>query len=246
MLTCEGCQMLLADSLYERLSTVEQQNLDEHLVGCAECRLLQQELNDSTIKLRAATDAHHEQAPALDDLWGKLEPRLDRIDAQRYRHLADRGWRRWSGGMLALAASLVLAVTVVFQSGNQPAAPAAVPSLTARTTAPEFENYLDRAQAVMLLLANAEQAGSSGIPLDRDYASLMAIEARLLNAGLGRELSASQQKLLSDLEFLLVQFANMDEDNLEDGLAMLRLYLQDNTVLFRMNLARMKQQPQVI
>lgn len=246
MLTCEDCQMLLADSLYERLTANDQQGLDEHLASCAECQALQQELNDSTLQLRTATAAHRDEAPALDDLWTKLEPSLDRVDAQRYHRMASHGWRRLSGGALALAASLVLAVTVVFQ-GSQRAEPVATPStLAARITAPEFQNYLDRAQAVMLVLANADQnGGSNSIPLDRDYAGLMAIEARLLNASLGSQLSASQQKLLSDVEFLLVQFANIDDDNLDEGLAMLRLYLQDNTVLFRMNLARMKQ-PQVI
>ncbi|MEX0619667.1 MAG: hypothetical protein WDZ76_14640 [Pseudohongiellaceae bacterium] len=253
MLNCESCQNALADSLYERLSEADQSAVDEHFSGCSTCRELFDELTDSTLRLRKVTEegavlATEATANAqLDNLWVKLEPDLDRVDAQRFRRLAGNSFRRFAGAGLAVAASVILFIAVAYQPGSRENQPAPIISPVAQTQeATEFLNYLGRAQTVLLVLANTDRADSSAIPLDRRYVELMAVEANLLNASMQNQLSASQRELLRDVQYLLLQFANFEDEDLVEGLEILQLYLQDNTVLFRINLAEIKEQAQVI
>ncbi len=250
MLKCEGTQKLMADSLFEPLSPGAQLRLDSHLVLCDTCRKLHAELSESTLSLQSKNirSAISTTEPILEDLWDKLQPELNRIDAQRYHRLANRRWQNWMGAGVAAAACLLLAIGLKLEPvGNSSQQSAPVTPLTAgRQSNPEFQDYLNRAQTVLLTVANTDQASMRGMPLERDYAGIMATEAKLLSSNPDNELSPSQAQLLQDLEHLLLQFANFDEENLAEGLAMLRLYLQDNTILFRMNLAKLRQQSQPV
>lgn len=249
MLNCEASQNLLADSLFEPLSKYAQQRLDTHLAACDTCRELQAELIDSTLQLQNKGIASAvADAPLLDNLWARLQPELNRIDAQRYHKLVNQRWQRWVGTSIAMAACLLFAVGFFLNPvgiTTQQSVPV-TPLIASRQPNPEFQDYLNRAQTVLLTVANTDQTALSSMPLERNYAGAMATEAKLLSSNPDYDLSPSQAQLLQDLEHLLLQFANFDEDNLAEGLAILKLYLQDNTILFRMNLAKLRQQSQPV
>ena len=74
----------------------------------------------------------------------------------------------------------------------------------------------------------------------------MALEAQVLATGHESELSVSQQQLLRDVQYLLAQYANLQEGDMQSGLEVLQYFLGNNTVLFRMSLAEMRDEIPVI
>ena len=257
MLKCEAAQQLIADRLYEALDAADESALAAHLEHCASCREVQQELHGALGMLRRAemdsarAEFRTGAEPEMASLWSTLQPELDRIDAQRYQQLKkDHQRHRWITGM-AIAASLALAVSLltVFRPVTpMPVEQASIPqeSATQDLTSAEYRDFLNRAQVALLSLANSEPGSNASLPFAREQAGFMAQEASLLNTGLNDSLSLSQLQLLNDIQYLLLQYANLEDGDLASGLQVLQLFLNNNTLLFKLNLAEMREANPVI
>lgn len=245
MLTCEACQLLIADALYGALNPKQTQSMQDHLLGCEQCQSNFSQLQaiaDGLGQLGIGSGNFDDipERAALDQLWDKLQPDLDRIDAERFRELPKRHSRKLVAGWLALAASVVLAITLLplLSTDETPASPIAANNLIS----PELMNYLTRAEVMLLLVANAETQSVSAVPIRQTFARNLAEEAKVLNTTMQDNINSGQSRLLKDIEFLLLQIANLDETNMEDGVNLLQQYLEDNSVLFKIRLLEMRSQ----
>ncbi len=249
MLSCEPFQILMVDALYLDESEELPSRLATHLEGCENCRRefaeLQQacELLDSTGLKHEAFDDIPERA-SLDGMYDKLSSELDRIDAQRYRNQYHRGLAPWSVAVGAIAASLVIFVTgFVFLSSNQ-STPEEV--VSTELVSPDLMNYLDRAQVMLMQVANAEAENGSVLPIQSGIARTMALEANVLTGADRSPFTSGEKKLLQDIEFMLLQIANLDESNMQEGVALLQQFLDDNGILFRIRLLELRDQELMI
>ena len=249
MLSCESCQNAMADALYHSPPEQFDSGLREHLAACPACDSLYRELQAAAVSLQEAgvASANFDDIPeraALDGLWHRLEPSLNQIDAERYQRMAKPSPAPWAAAITALAASLFL-----FFAITQPAPELATPQpqrVAETGISPELMNYLDRAQVMLMQVANTESRDVSSIPVTRDFARNLASEANILNVERDSGFSSNQRKLLRDIEFLLVQIANLDENNMEEGVALLQRYLEENSILFQIRLLEMRDQELVI
>lgn len=248
MLTCESSQTLIADALYDDTDSATQVELEQHLAGCAECSALYQQLQEAR-QVLAATGVEHgrfddiPERAELTDLWETLQPALDKIDAERYRQLPRRRTMQWAMGALAVAASVVLTVVLMPLVSTTPTpAPTQQASLNEMIN-PDLMNYLTRAEVMLLLVANAETDSVSAVPIRSTFARDMAFEAGLLNASMNDTLNSGQSRLLKEIEFMLLQIANLDETNMEEGVRLLQDYMEDNSVLLKIRLLEMRDQP---
>lgn len=249
MLSCDSCQQLMADALYDQQDATLQKQMREHISDCADCHGVMLELSKANEELIAAGissgifDDIPERA-ALDDIWDKLEPSLDRIDAERFRQ--SRKWRvsPLAAMVTAVAASVILfvAVTLIDLSGNGSQSDVAGGQLIS----PQLMDYLDRAQVMLLLVANAESENVSIIPISNSFARELAFEARVLNTSMDDSFKSGQRKLLRDVEFLLLQIANLDDSNMAEGVALLQNYIEQSSVLFKIRLLEMRDQEVLI
>ncbi|MDP6653141.1 MAG: hypothetical protein QGF90_13715 [Gammaproteobacteria bacterium] len=249
MLSCESCQYLIADALYEQIDARLEQQMLEHLESCADCQSMQQELLAAQAQLRDAglSSGHYDDIPeraALDGIWDRIEPTLDKIDAQRYSKLPRRNLTPWVAAITAIAASVVVFFSVnTPQENDQTLQPQIV---STAGVSPDLMNYLDRAQVMLMQVANTESNNGSVIPITNTFARNMAFEANFLGEVSDNDVNSAQRKLLKDIEFLLLQVANLDESNLEDGVILLQRFLEENSILFRIRLLEMKDQSLVI
>lgn len=245
MLSCEYCQQLIADALYDALDVLQTQSLESHLAVCDSCRLQYAEVRDAidALQEQEVGGGLYDDIPErveLDDLWDRLQPGLNSIDAERYRALPRRHTQRSIVIALALAASLALLVAILpLVSNNEMEAPAATASAL---ISPELMEYLTRAEVMLLLVANAETQSVSAVPIRQTFARDMAQEANVLNANMQNNLNSGQSRLLQDIEFLLLQIANLDNTNMEQGVQLLQQYLEENSVLFKIRLLEMRNQ----
>ncbi len=245
MLNCESCQILMADALYEQLDEMVEKKMHDHLNNCAHCHAVMQELSNANQQLIAAgvSSGIFSDIPeraSLDDIWDRLEPSLNKIDAERFRDL-----HKWKisprvATAMAIAASVILFVSVTsIDLTNSSMQPEIVAN---KLVSPELMNYLNRAQVPLLLVANAESENVSVIPIRQSFARNMASEANFMSASIEDNFNSGQQKLLKDVEFLLWQIANLDESNMEEGVALLQQYLEQSSVLFKIRLLEMRDQ----
>lgn len=249
MLSCESCHNLMADALYQDEGTPLPGRLQSHLDECKSCREEFEELRKAKQLLEEVGVRKQEfgdipERASLDNLFDRLNPELDRIDAQRYRDLPQRHWSPWSVAAGAIAASLVIFVTgFVYLSSN----PTETPSVAFNQEInPQLMSYLNRAQVMLMQVANTESVNGSVLPIQQTIARDMAIEANVLTAADNSPFASSERKLLRDIEFMLLQIANLDESNMEDGVALLQRFLDENGILFRIRLLEMQDSDLVI
>ena len=249
MRSCESSQELMADALYGQLSSTLEKELHAHLDKCGACQAIQQELSAANTLLEdlgianGSFDDIPERA-SLDNLWQKIEPSLDRVDAERYRELPRRNLAGWSAAFTAIAASVILYFSAFTpDSGTSSPLP---PIVSTDPINPDLMNYLDRAQVMLMQVANTESDSGPVIPIRQSFARDMAFEANMLSGGGDIGVKSGQRKLLRDIEFLLLQIANLDESNMAEGVALLQQYLEVNSILFKIRLMEMRNQDLVI
>jgi hypothetical protein len=239
----------MADALYEQLDASLERKMQEHLDGCKDCQAMQKELIAAHAELQGAGlgDSNFDDIPeraSLDDIWSRIDPALDRIDAERYRRLPSRNLIAIAPWAAAIAASVIVFFLVTTGDlTNQEPQPQIV---STNGVNPELMSYLDRAQVMLMQVANTEYQNGSVIPITNTFARNMAFEANLLSTVGGNDVNSVQRKLLKDIEFLLLQIANLDDSNLEQGVALLQQFLEENSILFKIRLLEMRDQDLVI
>lgn len=268
MLNCEICETMMADAIYGELPNNKSRIFTKHLSICDKCQKQYSSLQASVEYLKSSgiegknfTDIP--ERAALDSMWSKLEPSLDKIDAERYRDLPrNRAFTRLGGvrGLSAIAASVALLFSffTLFNSPVERQAPAVSnnPSTEFNTLASNQDsnksvdaglmNYLDRAQVMLMQVANSSSPQALDIPFRDTFARNMAIEASLLSTSDNYLVNSGQKRLLNDIEFLLLQIANLDEANAAIGVQLLQQYLEDSNILFKIRLLEMRDQSPVI
>lgn len=252
MLTCEACEKLLVDALYDELNSAQQKQLDGHLKHCRACRDLLAELQAASRTLdknglgAGRADGIHERG-GQNELWDAIQPALAQADAERYRQLPRRRLVPYLTGALAMAASLLVFVFLidpVTQTGN----PATAVTQSASPTGPgnaELMNYLRRVETILMAVANAQSVNGRSVPVKQDFARDMAQQAGVLTNS-REDFSAGQARLLKDIEFMLMQIANLEEGNMDEGVRLLQGYIEDNSILFRIRLINMRKSEIII
>lgn len=248
MLSCESTQELMVDALYLEEPHAMSPELRAHLDDCESCRDEFEQLQQACAALDASgiKQESYQDIPeraSLSDMFEKLSPELDRIDAERYRQLQGRSHSPWSVALGAIAASLIIFVTGFVYLSSNPTQP--LNNTPSSQVSPELMNYLNKAQVMLMQVANTEQEAPV-LPIQRASARNLASEANMLTAMDNSPFATGERKLLRDIEFMLLQIANLDDSNMEEGVALLQRFLEENGVLFRIRLLEMRDQSQVI
>lgn len=253
MLICEDCEVLLADAVYADIEEPQRSRLQQHLDQCQACRQLKAEMEMATTLLSAnglAADRYDDipERVGMDALWDSLQPALDQADAERFRHRPRIHIAPYLTGALAMAASLLLFIFVFdisVQTGEPVEQVAQTPAERQASNA-ELMNYLRRAETMLMTVANAESRNTSGVPFRQGFARNMAQEAGYMTTNMDERINSGQTRLLKDIEYMLMQIANLDEGNMDEGVRLLQRYIEDNSILFRIRLLEMRESENVI
>ena len=239
----------MADALYVSLPEAQHNQLQQHLQECDSCRELMEQLQgDKTVlETRGIASGNFDDIPeraALDNLWSNIEPALDRIDAERYRTRSHFRPAPYLAAAMAIAASVIVFFSVLPTTPEQ-TAPA---NTVVRTSdiSPELLNYLTRVETMLMSVANSEGSNNNVMPVQQNFARDMAMQANFMTNNLDNSINSGQSRLLKDIEFMLLQIANLDESNMEEGVRLLQQYMEDNSVLLKIRLMEMRNQAEVI
>jgi hypothetical protein len=101
------------------------------------------------------------------------------------------------------------------------------------------QDYLDRSKIIILSLANFEPNKDDSYALNLDYQKKISGDLVILGYELKNQLASSRQKrlreLISDLEVILIQIANLDPENNIRAVEFVKDGIANSSILFKIN-----------
>jgi hypothetical protein len=255
---CKATEPLLAEALFGELAADDRLRLEEHLAGCPTCAA-------RLGAMRHALQVTASRVPGEPDeaFWTGYVDRLEaRMEAERrpdFRQALLRSWERvsahvwpqptWVLNGLAAAALLLIGVfagrfLLAPEPSSYPDEPVATSSPGDAAVALRASQYLDRSQVLLLGLVNfdveTDDPSMLNLPRKREIARELIDEAGVLKSDLAGTDEQRLVELISDLEVILLQLANLESQRDVPAIEMVRSGVDRRAILFKINLTQMR------
>ncbi len=255
MKACKKCRDLLAPALYGELGTEDMAFFENHTASCPACAAefkgMKQTLE--TMDKRIHPDPGED---FWDGYWGRLAGRMEKEDAAaEVPSLSARKRRgrifglspRWVFQAAAAMALVVLGVFIgrlVF-----PPRPTSVetarqtPTLGPAESGPVrlARDYIERSKPVLLALVNydasSEDPYALDLPLQKRVSQELVTQAGAIKSGLKDPSQRRLRELVSDLETVLLQIANLETENDLEAVEFVRQGVEGGGLLLKINLS---------
>ena len=248
MLTCSQSENLITERLFGTLSESDAQALDAHLAQCDACRNLADELSGT---LRAMDQRRRpDPGPEFwDGYWDRLSARMNDKPTESKPTAKVLAFQGWPLRALASAAVLVLGIflgrmTATRQPHSVPSDGGQSPTMQMASLNQRTSDYLQRSKMLILGLINFDTEGDTytlNLPKQRTISQELLSEATLLKSELQDQPQARLSQLVTDLEVILMQIANLESEHDLDAIEMVKSGVDRRGVLLKINLEEMKQ-----
>jgi hypothetical protein len=252
------CEHMMLGAFYGELTPDIRKEFQEHMGGCTICK---EKFDRLTASLR--TMEHHQRHEPGEDYWSgywaRLEPSL-RAQGRQQRKKIDWLETIWHGRTLRFRFAYSIAAALVFVAigivlGRFTIRPDGPPLLTAndgQRTSPSarMDNvkrtgiYLDRSRTLLLGIINIDTAGVGGNGID--FSKQTTVSRELVNEGRSLETSlnspdeAQLRMLVSELEVVMLQIANLEARNDYRAIQIVRDGVDRSALLLKINLEQMQ------
>ena len=232
---------------YGELASGAKTNAEAHLRDCAECKA---ELAKLGQVLSAVNEETFPVPPRPDEfearVWASIKPQL-----QEHRPTGWKaGWKAWFAPQrLVWAGALAAVIVVAFMAGRVTKPPVEVAKTGTQTGEKVRErivlvavgNHLEKSQMMLVELVNAE-AGKSGFDLsgEQERARDLLTANRLYQQSAQKVGDPAVNKVLEDLERVLVEVANSPTDLNKNQLVELQQQIESQGLLFRVRVLESK------
>jgi hypothetical protein len=227
---------------YGELAGATKTNAEQHLSECSECQAEFAKLGQI---LSAVNEETFPVPPRPDEfearVWASIKPQLQ---AQR-----QAGWKTWFAPQrLVWAGALAAVIIVAFMAGRisqPPVAPVEQAKngerVRERIVLVAVGDHLEKSQMMLVELTNAE-AGKKGFDIsgEQERARALLTENRLYQQSAERVGDPAVNKVLDDLERVLIEVANSPSDLDKQQLADLQQQIESQGLLFRVRVLESK------
>jgi hypothetical protein len=257
MKACKKCRGLLVQALYGELDSKDKTFFEDHLASCPACA---GEFKAMTGTLKAM-DRKARPDPGQEfweGYWDRLSRRRQKEDAalETSSRLAGKRFSRIFGlsprWVFQAAAALVLIVLGVF-IGRTIFPPHQTPIDVAQQTVPlgpgesdpilRARDYFDRSKPVLLALVNYDPASEDSYALDLPQQKRISQELVTRAGALKSDLKEPGQRrlreLVTDLETVLLQIANLETENDLEAVEFVKQGVEGGGLLLKINLSEM-------
>lgn len=251
---------MFIDALYGDLALEEKASLEKHLKECAFCSEEFEKMTDTMETMSQRVRPEPEEA-FFDGYWNRLQERMSK--ERVVRTAKDKWWKslfagktgripRWS---FQAAASILLVVVGIFlgrtffrpdQITNQPPMVAqnqAQPDSQINVTQRAFD-YIQRSKLILLAISNFDPENQDPYTLDLPYqqhvSRTLVEEAGWLKEELTDRHHRRLQELVSDLEVILLQIANLEGESDISAIELVQDGVKSRGILFKIHLAQFK------
>ena len=246
MKSCRRCREQMPEALYGELHSDARAEFDAHVAACPKCAAELADLQEAQKVLDLRT---RPQPP--DAFWNRVWPDLlGRLnEAGGSRRLRFLRWSpgRWAWNLAAAAALIAVGVFVdrYFFSPSTPhvESPAGQVGTEAPSLDERVDRYLERSKLVLWSVNNLKVPGSPAEPVDldleRELSRSLIRETRALRRGLEASREDELLELMSQLEVILLQIANMHDTEMPFGIELARTGIENGALLFQINIEEM-------
>jgi hypothetical protein len=257
MSDCKKYQDMFVDVLYGELSSESKPGFEKHLQECASCRQEYEEMT-ATMDTMSQRIRPEPGAEFFDGYWDRLAKRMDK---ERVVHTSkDKWWESLLPGRTGLfprwayqsVASILLVIVGIFlgrmffapgQGTDQPAtvAQAVSQSYPQINVSQRAFDYIQRSKLIILAISNFDSQNQDPYTLDLPYQRQVSRELVQEASWLKNELSGRHhrrlQELVSDLEVILLQIANLEDESEISAIELVQDGVNSRGILFKIYLA---------
>jgi hypothetical protein len=261
---CDRFHDLAVEAFYEELGSEDKAAFDAHLSSCASCAAEYKDMA-MTLKVMNKRERRDPGPEFWEGYWGKLEKRLDDespstaktpspvVAPRRPRRFFGilPGWA-WQGAaaVALVAVGILIGKTVLRQPDRRearrtPPPVAATPGVEqASNPVVRAQDYFERSKLILLGLVNYDPRTQD--PYGLDFPAQKKLSRELVNeAGdLKKDLKDPDQKrlreLVSDLETILVQIANLESANDFEAVEFVKQGVDRKGIFLKINLSEMR------
>jgi hypothetical protein len=262
MIDCEKCRERMIEALYGELGEDDNASFDAHLGSCALCAA---EFKAMTATLELLDKRERpDPGPAFwEGYWDRLSKRLDKemSPAPSGRPARERLsaifniFPKWAYQLAGGAALVVIGILVGRTVLSRPAPTVRQAQQPSVLTAPGVQqasapvlrarNFIDRSKLIILALVNYDPRSQDAYGLDLPRQKQVSRELVNEASGLKSDLKDPAQKrlreLVSDLETILIQIANLESANDLSAVEFVKQGAESRGIMFKINLAEMEQ-----
>ena len=260
MSDCKKSRSLFLEYFYGELKAPQKKLLDDHLSACAKCRSRFAEMK---AVLQFTGKRVRPEPPQ--EFWDSYEERLVRRMEADEAAEADREsiWiklgRRFAAApkwayQAAAAAALIIIGVFIGRALFSPAVPGiqhasqrpdiAAQSPMETTVADRSQNYIQRSKLILLALVNFDPSSDDPYCIDLTYQKKISRELVAEADFLKRELAESDQErlenLITSLEMILLQIANLESENDLEAIELVRDGINNRGILMEINLSDLR------
>jgi hypothetical protein len=245
MKPCKQIRRSFIDALYNELNPEEQKSFDAHLESCIKCRRAFRKMRSAMRVMNQRVRTEPDQQ-FWDGYWDRLEGRM-----QQQQHIVPRASQQWQRWIYRAAAVLLLIGAGVLLGRfwvPSPAVitdkrPAETPVIQANLDQ-RTQQFLGRSEIILLGLVNydPETDETTGFDMTKKKAVSRNLihEASYLKRQLADGDDRRLEKLVTDLELILLQIANLEEKEDVPEIELVKSGVDRKGLLLKINLEQMK------
>ncbi len=265
MSDCKKCQDLFCEAFYEGLDAEQKNFLETHIAVCEKCESEYAEIT-STLKVMEKRARPEPEKAYWNGYWNKLARRME--EEKSLAPKSESWWRdffraftfapKWA---LQTAAALVLVVLglylgkMIFSPSVRAVQQARqLPAVTSQVeSSAEYiqraQNYIERSKLILLALINfdpeTEDPYALNLPYQQQVSRELVREASFLKEGIADPDQRCLQGLITDLEVILLQIANLESESDLEAIELVKKGVDSRGILLQIHVTDFRQSTKV-
>jgi hypothetical protein len=262
MRDCKSYRKAFIEALYDEMNPDQRRNFDAHLESCEDCAAAYAKLK-SALGIMGKREREEPEDVFWTGYWDRLADRLE--SPEKISDRSESRWKRlvqtltvqptWAYGTAAAVGLLIIGVFIgklVYgpstgdKRGIAPIPIAESSPQSAEMTALDqrTERYLNRSKVLLLGLINfdaeTEDPYTLNLPQQRDISQNLVEEAGYLKSELSESADNKLLQLITDLEVILLQIANLESEYDLSAVDMVKSGVDRRGILLKINLEEMQ------
>jgi hypothetical protein len=256
MKECRNYERLFEKALYNELTRTEENIFMEHLNSCSSCRMKFQELKETLIELKKYRRPEPDEN-FMNNFWRTLQPKLAvKKSAQKnlwsdliYFFRSDFKWKyQLAGGIALLVIGLIIGKYFLAERGdkNQSFVPGKSElAVNEAKTDLVAARYIERSKILLLGIVNFDPSKDDTETINlshiKNISKKLASEAPALKADLKEPSQQQLKRLVSNLQLILLQIANLEEKNNVDGIELIKEGVSSQNIFLKINIQQLQE-----
>jgi hypothetical protein len=255
MKDCKNYERLFEKALYDELTHTEEKIFMKHINSCSSCRLKFQELKETLTELKKYQRPEPDE-DFMNSFWVTLQPKLAvGGNTQKnpwtkliYFFRSDFKWKyQLAGGIAILVIGLFIGKYFLAERGDNQAVTSNKNELAVSEAKADLDaaKYIERSKILLLGIVNfdptKDDAETINLPHIKNISKQLAGEAPALKADLNEPSQQQLKRLVSNLQLILLQIANLEEKNNLDGIELIKEGVNSQNIFLKINIQQLQE-----